>query len=217
MSAPTAASPTLGRPPHSPLSHPHSPAAEEEDNDEDDLTSFRQVCHRLYYDKDPTSARQVDQILSRLPAQYRAAYARAMADVRSAYHRDHELRRRTQVEHLLAEVEPASIVKGALGLSPRGEASIAAMRSRAARRSRADHFEAFLSTNCHEATIMPGPHPFLRGLYAALWLQTRTEHNRCVEWTVDVAVLTEAGSGESWTRDAVELLKGVSWPFPFPL
>ena len=205
MSAPTAAaSPALGR------RHPAA-AAEYEDND-DDLTSFRQVCHRLYYDKDPTSARQVDQVLSRLPAQDRTMYARIMADVRSAYHRDEEIRRRAQVEHLLAEVEPASIVKSAIGVSAQhSDPSVAAMRSPQARRLRADRFEAFLSTNCHEANIMPGPHPFLRGLYAMLWLQTRGDRNRCVEWTVDVAVLTEAGSGETWSRDAVELLKGVSW------
>ena len=140
-------------------------------------------------------------------------YARAMADVRSAYHRDEEIRRRAQVEHLLAEVEPASIVvKGALnGVSAQHSVpSVAAMRSPQARRFRAERFKRFLSANCHEANIMPGPHPFLRGLYATLWLQTRTDTNRCVEWTVDVAVLTEAGSGQSWTRDAVELLKGVS-------
>lgn len=203
MSAPTAAanaSPTLGR------------GLRPEDGNYD-LTSFRQVCHRLYYDKDPTSARQVDHILSRLPVQDRTMYARAMADVRSAYHRDEEIRRRAQVEHLLAEVEPASIVvKGALnGVSAQHSVpSVAAMRSPQARRFRAERFKRFLSANCHEASIMPGPHPFLRGLYATLWLQTRTDTNRCVEWTVDVAVLTEAGSGQSWTRDAVELLKGVS-------
>ncbi|KAG0665144.1 hypothetical protein C6P46_000241 [Rhodotorula mucilaginosa] len=202
MSAPTAAanaSPTLGR------------GLRPEDGNYD-LTSFRQVCHRLYYDKDPTSARQVDHILSRLPVQDRTMYARAMADVRSAYHRDEEIRRRAQVEHLLAEVEPASIVvKGALnGVSAQHSVpSVAAMRSPQARRFRAERFKRFLSANCHEANIMPGPHPFLRGLYATLWLQTRTDTNRCVEWTVDVAVLTEAGSGQSWTRDAVELLKGV--------
>lgn len=205
MPAPTAAAtPDLGS--------RHSDA----DKEDGDLTSFRQLCHRLYYDKDPTSARKVDQILSRLPAQDRTTYARAMADVRSAYHRDHEIRRRARVEHLLCEVEPASIVKGAIGISPRSnDPSTAAMRSRAARRIRVERFKAFLSTNCHEATVMPGPHPFLRGLFATLWLQTRIPHNGCVEWTVDVAVLTEAGSGETWTRDAVELLKGVSWPLFF--
>ncbi|GAH98080.1 unnamed protein product, partial [marine sediment metagenome] len=30
------------------------------------------------------------------------------------------------------------------------------------RRFRAERFKRFLSANCHEANIMPGPHPFLR-------------------------------------------------------
>ncbi|GAA5987667.1 hypothetical protein JCM10908_007159 [Rhodotorula pacifica] len=185
---------------------PHAQSVREQPTPSD-LSKFEQLCHRLYYDKDPLAARQVDQTLSKLPAGFRTAYARAMANVRSAFHRDEEVRRRKEVEHHLASCAPASSIKTAMGVSPLSEPSTKVMRSRPARRIRADKLRAFLVANCVEA--MPGTHPFFRGLFAALWLQTQIPGPRCVEWEVDVAVFTEAGSGEAWAREADELLKGV--------
>lgn len=87
------------------------------------------------------------------------------------------------------------------------------MRSSKARKARHQAFKAFIDSNCVKQ--IPGCHPFFRSLFAALWLQSIEPARggagaRRVEWEVDVAVFTEAGGGESWTREAVEALKGVS-------
>ncbi|GAA5883299.1 hypothetical protein JCM3774_004141 [Rhodotorula dairenensis] len=194
--------------PH-PHPHPHPQSQVDLETLEQELVQFRLVCRRLYYDHDPLASRQVDLTLARLPAAFRTAYARAMADVRAEFHRDQHVRQRRLVDDALAEVTPASVVKAHLSSSWLAEAVDARMRSPPARSIRADRLRAFLAAHCSEA--MPGPHPFLRGLYALLWLQaqSRVAGARCAEWTVDVAVFTEAGTGQAWTRDAVELLKGV--------
>ncbi|POY75623.1 hypothetical protein BMF94_1245 [Rhodotorula taiwanensis] len=184
--------------------HPHAQSIREQPREED-LEKFEDLCRRLYYDKDPTAARQVDQTLAKLPAGFRTTYARAMATIRTAFHRDEEIRRRREVEQILATCEPAATIKAAIGVSPHSD-SVPAMRSAAARQARGHRLKAFVQANCVEA--MPGTHPFFRGLFAALWVQANQAEARCVEWEVDVAVFTEAGSGDAWARDAVEILKG---------
>lgn len=134
-----------------------------------------------------------------------------MASVRSNFHRDEEIRRRTAVEAMLASTSPGQAVKTALQISPEST-SVAAMRAAKARQIRREGLRVFIESNCVKA--MPGTHPFFRSLYAALYLQGLQSAKggaggRCVEWEVDVAVFSEAGGGESWGTEAIETLKGV--------
>ncbi|GAA5851135.1 hypothetical protein JCM9279_000334 [Rhodotorula babjevae] len=192
-----------------PLS-PHAQSQQHNPTDAD-LERFADLCRKLYYDKDAEAARQVDSILQRLPAPFRTAYARTMSSMRSAFHRDEQARRLAEVDSLLATTAPSATIKRLLAISP-DSTSVVALRSPAARQHRRERLRAFLAANCTAA--MPGPHPFFKALFAALWLQALDERKggaggRCVEWTVDVAVFTEAGGNEQWASEAVEALKGV--------
>jgi len=134
-----------------------------------------------------------------------------MSSVRSAFHRDEQTRRLAEVDSLLSTTAPGATIKRLLAISP-DSTSVVALRSAAARQHRRERLRAFLAANCTAA--MPGPHPFYKALFAALWLQALEERKggaggRCVEWTVDVAVFTEAGGNEQWASEAVEALKGV--------
>ncbi|GAA5845623.1 hypothetical protein JCM11251_007771 [Rhodosporidiobolus azoricus] len=200
---PSRPSPRLHPQSHSQQSQP-APSASE-------LSSFATICHSLYYQKDPTAARQVDSILSKLPSSFRTPYAREMARVRAEFHRDEERRRRAVVEKVLEETVPAGTIKRALQISPEAT-STPAMRSSAAKQLRREGLKAFLAAHCVPGLI--GSHPFMRSLYAALYLQGLETSKggaggRCVEWEVDVAVFAEGGTGEGWARDAVEVVKGV--------
>ncbi|GAA5857841.1 hypothetical protein JCM8547_006000 [Rhodosporidiobolus lusitaniae] len=177
----------------------------------EDLEQFAALCRRLYYDKDPQAAKQVDALLAKLPPSFRTPYARTMAAVRAAFHRDEEIRRRQVVEATLASTSPGASVKKALQISPEST-SVAAMRSSRARQIRREGLKAFLDANCVKA--MPGTHPFFKSLFATLWLQGLDSSKggageRCVEWEVDVAVFSEAGGGAGWGNEAIETLKGV--------
>ncbi|GAA5936739.1 uncharacterized protein JCM15063_001971 [Sporobolomyces koalae] len=190
-----------------PVQQIQEPTAEE-------LVRFAALCRRQYYDNDAGSARKVGELLAKLPPSSVAFYSRAMANVRSEYHRDKEVERRIQVETVLESMMPGSTVKQALGVSLEDGmgGGVAAMRSSKARQIRRRAFKAFVDANCVKA--IPGCHPFFRGLFAALWLQSINSSRggagiRRVEWEVDVAVFTEAGGGEAWARDAVEALKGI--------
>ncbi|GAA6018588.1 hypothetical protein JCM10207_007227 [Rhodosporidiobolus poonsookiae] len=206
--------PQTSSPPPRPAQRPHPQSHSSHHAQQpsaDELDAFSLVCRRLYYHSDPSAARQVDQTLAKLPPSFRSAYARTMAAVRSDFHRDEELRRRTVVEELLASTVPGGVVKRALLISPEST-STAAMRSSSARKLRRDGLRRFLDSNCVKS--MPGPHPFFRSMFAALWLQGLDTGKggageRCVEWEVDLAVFSEAGGGEGWAKEAIEALKGV--------
>ncbi|GAA5911631.1 hypothetical protein JCM6882_008059 [Rhodosporidiobolus microsporus] len=190
-------------PQHSQHSQPAPTASE--------LASFAALCHSLYYTKSPLAARQVDSTLSKLPPSFRTPYAREMARVRAEFHRAEEVRRRALVEKALEETIPSGTVKRALQISPEST-STAALRSSKARQLRREGLKAFLAAHCVQG--LPGPHPFLRSLFAALWLQGLDTGRggaggRCVEWEVDLGVFAEGGTGEGWAREAVEVLKGV--------
>lgn len=134
-----------------------------------------------------------------------------MAAVRSAFHRDNEIRRRHEIETLLSSTLPDSTIKEELGIS-RASESVAALRSSAARKIRRQKLREFVDSNC--ANGLPGTHTFFKALFGAMWLQAMDGRKggaggKCVEWDVDVAVFTEGGSGEAWAKDAVEALKGV--------
>lgn len=154
--------------------------------------------------------------LAKLPPSFRTAYARTMAAVRSQFHRDEEIRRRTAVESTLASTFPGQAVKLGLQISPEST-SVAAMRAAKARQLRREGLRVFIETHC--VAKMPGTHPFFRSLYAALYLQGLESAKggagaRCVEWEVDVAVFSEAGGGESWGKEAIEALKAVRFCLP---
>ncbi|BGP25160.1 hypothetical protein JCM10295v2_004080 [Rhodotorula toruloides] len=202
-------SPTLSRT-ATRQSVPHAQSVREEP-DVEELRKFAELCRRLYYDKDSNAAKQVDIVMQKLPAPYRTAYARTRATVRSAFHRDNELRRRQEIETLLSSTLPASIVKKELGISQTSD-SVAALRSSAARKIRRQKLREFVDSNCSKG--LPGTHPFFKALFGTMWLQAMDAKRggaggKCVEWEVDVAVFTEAGSGEAWAKDAVQVLKGV--------
>ncbi|GAA6018783.1 hypothetical protein JCM11491_003446 [Sporobolomyces phaffii] len=180
----------------------------------EELVRFAALCRKQYYDGDNQAARKVGEILAKLAPPSVAVYSRTMAGVRSEYHRDKEIERRLHVETTLAAILPGSTIKQALGvpLEDGLGGGLSAMRSSKARKARSSAFKEFLSTNCVKQ--VPGCHPFFRSLFAALWLQSIEPARggagaRRVEWEVDVNVFTEAGGGASWTREAVEALKGV--------
>ncbi|GAA5973829.1 hypothetical protein JCM11641_003180 [Rhodosporidiobolus odoratus] len=197
--------------PH-PQASPRAPHAQQtqQQPDEEALQRFAALCRRLYYERHPDAAKQVDATLGKLEPSFRSAYARTMAAVRAEFHRDDEVRRRKAVEDLLSSIVPASSVRAALAISP-DSTSVSALRSSKAKQVRRDGIKAFVDANCVKA--MPGAHPFFKSLFAVLWLQGLDSRKggagaRCVEWEVDLAVFSEAG-GEGWVKEAVEALKGV--------
>jgi hypothetical protein len=67
--------------------------------------------------------------------------------------------------------------------------------------------------NAHAIHNLPGPHPFLRSLYAALHIQSLALNRggagrKLVTWDVQDEVWTEAG-GNDFMTDGVQLIKGV--------
>ncbi|GAA5969137.1 hypothetical protein JCM3765_002189 [Sporobolomyces pararoseus] len=180
----------------------------------EELVRFAALCRRQYYANDAEAARKVGDILAKLPPSSVSIYSRTMATVRSEYHRDKEIERRLHVETTLASTPPGSTIKQILGvcLEDGLGGGVAAMRSSKARQARHQTFKAFVDSFCVKQ--IPGTHPFFRSLFAALWLQSIEPGRggagaRRVEWEVDLAVFTEAGGGDSWTREAVEALKGI--------
>lgn len=165
-----------------------------------DMPELEELCRRFYHDQDPAAGRHLDELLARASTpETRAAYERTRTQIRNAYHRAAAQRRRAAALEILRTTTGPS--------GGEGPQSIEASRSRRARQARAKRLEAFVRTHCRERD--PGTHPFFRGLFAALWLQANRAGARCVEWRIDVAVLTEASGQETWARDAVEALKVV--------
>lgn len=153
----------------------------------------------------------VDRILKGLPHSSKTAYARTMAQVRAGFHRDEAIKQRSLVETLLDETSPGAQVRASLEIS---EGGVVAMRSKLARTSRAEALKLFLATRAS----LPGTLPFLRSLYAVLYLQALEPRKggagkRRVEWEVDVAVFSEAAGGE-WARESIQILKAVSFASP---
>ncbi|KAL8292287.1 hypothetical protein RQP46_001753 [Phenoliferia psychrophenolica] len=174
----------------------------------EELIAFAGLCRALYYDKDAGAAQAVDSVLNRLPAGSRTAYARTMASVRSQFHRDEEIRRRSEVERALALARPGKAIMERLQIS---EGGTVAMRSPKARKERADRLAGFIKAHCLKG--LPGTLPFFRSLYAVLYLQQLKASKggagkRRVEWEVDVTVFSEAGGG-TWMQDSIDCLKSV--------
>lgn len=173
-----------------------------------ELASFALLCRQLYYEKDSNAAYQVDQILKKLPSASKTAYARTMANVRSQFHADEARRTRELVVQTLDRSGSGTKVMEALRIA---EGGIVAMRSSKARRVRKEGVIKFLKE--HAVRTLPGTQPFVRSLFAVLYLQGLQGKKggagrRRVEWEVDVAVFSEAAGGE-WMKESIELLKGV--------
>lgn len=137
-----------------------------------------------------------------------------MASVRSSYHRDEEIRRRSAVERALSLATPGRAIMDRLQVS---EGGTAAMRSPTASKERKARLGAFVRAHCLKG--LPGTLPFFRALFAVLCLQQLAvgkggAGKRRVEWEVDVSVFSEAGGG-TWMDDSVECLKAVSLAFSF--
>jgi len=130
-----------------------------------------------------------------------------MATVRSQFHKDAASSRRAEVDKLLLDTLPSSIVIKAVG----NDSSLSAMRSPRARQERLDRLKKFINAHC--VRNMVGAHPFFNSLCAVLHLMSLPARKsgsgkRRVEWEIDLAVFCEAG-GESFLVDSIQFLKGV--------
>jgi hypothetical protein len=132
LSPPAAArsSPTspVGSAPHNrrPVSmgglHPAAPSPE-------DLGAFIELCRQFYYHADSEAGKTVDHTLRNTPAAHRAAFTKAQAGVRSHFHRDEEIRRRTELDELMERTVPGATVARVIGASQDHQPSVKAMRS----------------------------------------------------------------------------------------
>lgn len=165
-----------------------------------------------------------------------------MASIRSQFHRDAANSRRAEVDKLLLDTIPSSLIIKSVG----NDSSLSALRSPRARQERNDRLKKFINSHC--VRNMVGVHrkshssfrfvvltmfffnsfPFFFGcasiaffssLCAVLHLlllpaRKGGSGKRRIEWDIDLALFCEAG-GEPFLRDSIEFLKGVSSPIHF--
>lgn len=175
--------------------------------DQNLLSTFSEECKKMFYTGDPLATKNVENIIKNLPAGSKATYTKQMAIVRSQFHRDAASSRRAEVDKLLLDTLPSSIIIKAVG----GDSSLSAMRSPRARQERIDRLKKFISAHC--VRNMVGAHPFFNSLCAVLHLMSLPARKlgsgkRRVEWDIDLALFCEAG-GEPFLADSIQLLKGV--------
>ncbi|KAA1089542.1 hypothetical protein PGT21_021582 [Puccinia graminis f. sp. tritici] len=171
------------------------------------LASFSEECRKMFYTGDPIATKNVESIIKNLPAASKAAYTKQMATVRSQFHRDAASSRRAEVDKLLHDTLPSSIIIKAVG----NDSSLWALRSPRARQERLDRLKKFINAHC--VRNMVGVHPFFNSLCAVLHLLSLPARKsgagkRRVEWEIDLALFCEAG-GEPFLVDSIQLLKGV--------
>ncbi|WAQ90227.1 hypothetical protein PtA15_12A214 [Puccinia triticina] len=191
------------------LPKPQQPSALSQPSSEqlDLLASFSEECRKMFYTGDPTATKNVEYIIKNLPAASKAAYTKQMATVRSQFHRDAASSRRAEVDKLLHDTLPSSIIIKAVG----NDSSLWAMRSPRARQERLDRLKKFINAHC--VRNMVGAHPFFNSLCAVLHLLSLPARKagsgkRRVEWEIDLALFCEAG-GEPFLVDSIQFLKGV--------
>ncbi|OAV88909.1 hypothetical protein PTTG_28870 [Puccinia triticina 1-1 BBBD Race 1] len=191
------------------LPKPKQPSALSQPSSEqlDLLASFSEECRKMFYTGDPTATKNVEYIIKNLPAASKAAYTKQMATVRSQFHRDAASSRRAEVDKLLHDTLPSSIIIKAVG----NDSSLWAMRSPRARQERLDRLKKFINAHC--VRNMVGAHPFFNSLCAVLHLLSLPARKagsgkRRVEWEIDLALFCEAG-GEPFLVDSIQFLKGV--------
>ncbi|KAH9815002.1 hypothetical protein DFH28DRAFT_1107922 [Melampsora americana] len=189
--------PSISTHPHH-LHHPQDPQL---------FHHFSKQCKKMFYEADPNATKSVEQIIKQLPAASKAAFTKQMAFIRSQFHRDAESSRRAEVDKLLLETLPSSIIIKSVG----NDSSLSAMRSPRARQERKDRLQKFILAHC--VRNMVGVHPFFSSLCAVLHLllipaRKGGSGKRRIEWDIDLALFCEAG-GEPFLRDSIEFLKGV--------
>ncbi|PLW22705.1 hypothetical protein PCASD_13727 [Puccinia coronata f. sp. avenae] len=187
--------------------HPHRPADLSADHQASLLAHFSEECRKMFYTGDAIATKNVESIIKNLPAASKATYTKQMATVRSQFHRDAASSRRAEVDKLLLDTLPSSIIIKAVG----NDSSLAAMRSPRARQERLDRLKKFMNAHC--VRNMVGVHPFFNSLCAVLHLMSLPARKsgsgkRRVEWEIDLALFCEAG-GEPFLVDSIQFLKGV--------
>ncbi|KAI8446220.1 hypothetical protein BY996DRAFT_4590847 [Phakopsora pachyrhizi] len=183
----------------SPTKHPH--------DDQLLLKAFEEGCKKMFYSGDPSATRAVEQIIKNLPAGSKATFTKQMALVRSRFHRDAASNRRAQVDQLLVNILPSSVIIKTVG----NDTSLAALRSPRARHERLNLTKKFIDSHC--VRNMVGVHPFFGSLCAVLYLLSLPARKggsgkRRVEWDIDLALFCEAG-GEIFLKESINFLKGV--------
>ncbi|EGG10554.1 uncharacterized protein MELLADRAFT_103218 [Melampsora larici-populina 98AG31] len=168
---------------------------------------FSKQCKKMFYEADQNATKSVEQIIKQLPAASKAAFTKQMASIRSQFHRDAASSRRAEVDKLLLETLPSSLIIKSVG----NDSSLSAMRSPRARQERKDRLQKFIMAHC--VRNMVGVHPFFSSLCAVLHLliipaRKGGSGKRRIEWDIDLALFCEAG-GEPFLRDSIEFLKGV--------
>ncbi|KAG0141869.1 hypothetical protein CROQUDRAFT_663278 [Cronartium quercuum f. sp. fusiforme G11] len=176
-------------------------------DDQDLFELFSTQCKKMFYDGDPHATKSVEQIIKHLPAASKAAFTKQMASIRSQFHRDAASSRRAEVDKLLLDTLPSSVIIKSVG----NDSSLSAMRSPRARQERKDRLKKFINAHC--VRNMVGVHPFFSSLCAVLHLllipaRKGGSGKRRIEWDIDLALFCEAG-GEPFLRDSIEFLKGV--------
>ncbi|KAI7942099.1 hypothetical protein MJO28_012126 [Puccinia striiformis f. sp. tritici] len=184
------------------LLHPRPPQS-----DNHQIASFAEECRKMFYTGDPIATKNVENIIKNLPAASKAAYTKQMATVRSQFHRDAASSRRAEVDKLLHDTLPSSIIIKAVG----NDSSLWAMRSPRARQERLDRLKKFINAHC--VRNMVGVHPFFNSLCAVLHLMSLPARKsgsgkRRIDWEIDLALFCEAG-GEPFLVDSIQFLKGV--------
>lgn len=158
---------------------------------EGEQENFEQLCRARFYEQDKDATLQIEDILKHASATAQACYNKILSSVRQTYHEDITKQRQDALKRVLLEARPD------LDLS------------KDERRARV---KEFLETYASKEVI--GTHPFLKGLYTILYLQTIKDvkggaGGRCIEWALQEEVFMEAGTGQ-WTSESVALLKTVS-------
>lgn len=171
------------------------------------LDHFSNQCKKMFYEADSNATKSVEQIIKQLPAASKAAFTKQMASIRSQFHRDAASSRRAEVDKLLLETLPSSLIIKSVG----NDHSLSALRSPRASQERKDRLQKFVLAHC--VRNMVGVHPFFSSLCAVLHLliipaRKGGSGKRRIEWDIDLALFCEAG-GEPFLRDSIECLKGV--------
>ncbi|POW01209.1 hypothetical protein PSTT_12634 [Puccinia striiformis] len=187
------------------LLHPRPPQS-----DNHQIASFAEECRKMFYTGDPIATKNVENIIKNLPAASKAAYTKQMATVRSQFHRDAASSRRAEVDKLLHDTLPSSIIIKAVG----NDSSLWAMRSPRARQERLDRLKKLLMLIVYgtwsEFIVRL---PFFNSLCAVLHLMSLPARKsgsgkRRIDWEIDLALFCEAG-GEPFLVDSIQFLKGV--------
>lgn len=160
------------------------PSEAEQDN-------FERLCKLRFYEQDVDATYQVERLLKTSSATAQSCYNKILSNVRQQYHKDVTLQRQEALQRVMTEAAPDLDM------------------TKDDRRAR---LKCFLEVYASKELI--GTHPFLKGLYTLIYLQTVKESKggaggKCLEWLLLDEVFMEAGTGQ-WTKESVVLLKTVN-------